>query len=115
MNLQSEGPSRTATAIIHRKGQRRPLRGGGHAVVAWRTQNSQNSFRQWKGKKSRFRGVNPRGDKWEARFHYAGKEYYLGLYDSEVEAAMVRDRKAIKLAGKFAVLNFPREAPEQSS
>ena len=83
--------------------------------ICTRTQNSQNSFRRWKGKKSRFRGVNPRGGKWEARFHYAGKEYYLGLYDSEVEAAMVRDRKAVELAGEFAVLNFPREVPEQSS
>jgi hypothetical protein len=36
---------------------------------------------------------------------------YLGLFDEEVEAARVRDRKAYELAGEFAVLNFPDEMP----
>ena len=70
-------------------------------------QNTQNSRRR-RGK-SRFRGVYRRGDKWGARVSYKGKTYHLGLYDDEVEAAKVRDRKAYELAGPFAYLNFPED------
>jgi hypothetical protein len=70
-------------------------------------QNSQNSQRR-RGK-SRLRGVYRRGNKWEAKVFYKGKEYYLGLFDDEVEAAKVRDRKAYELAGPFAYLNFPED------
>jgi len=70
-------------------------------------QNSQNSQRR-RGK-SRFRGVYKRGNKWEAKVFFRGKEYYLGLFDNEVEAAKARDRKAYALAGPFAYLNFPED------
>ncbi len=53
----------------------------------------------------------PRGDKWQAAVPHDGKPMYLGLFDEEVEAARVRDRKAYELAGEFAVLNFPDEMP----
>ena len=77
-------------------------------------QNSQNTRRRVKeGKKSKYRGVFPRGSKWQAAFQYDGKSYYLGLFDSEVEAAMARDRKAIETAGEYAMLNFPREVLEK--
>jgi hypothetical protein len=77
-------------------------------------QNSQNTRRRVKeGKKSKYRGVFPRGSKWQATVQYDGKSYYLGLFDSEVEAAMQRDRKAIEMAGVYAMLNFPREVLEK--
>ncbi len=76
-------------------------------------QNSQNTRRRAKaGQKSKFRGVFPRGSKWQAALQYDGKYYYLGLFDTEVEAAMARDRKAIEMAGEYAQLNFPREVLE---
>ncbi len=56
---------------------------------------------------SRFIGVCPVGDKWRAAV--AGK--YLGLFDDEVEAARVRDRKAREVFGEFASLNLPPEDP----
>jgi len=46
---------------------------------------------------------------WEVKVFYKGKEYYLGLFDDEVEAAKVRDRKAYELAGPFVYLNFPED------
>ncbi len=59
--------------------------------------------------RSRFRGVSPLGDKWQATVRYRGRNNYVGLFDDEVEAAKARDRKAFELAGEFAVLNFPEE------
>ncbi|MDI9433494.1 MAG: hypothetical protein QM570_17405 [Planctomycetota bacterium] len=78
--------------------------------ICTQLQNSQNSRRRRPGK-SRFRGVFPRGDKWQAAVQHNGKPMYLGLFDEEVEAARARDRKAFELAGEFAVLNFPDEMP----
>jgi len=75
--------------------------------ICTQLQNSQNSRRRRPGK-SRYRGVFPRGDKWQAAIQHDGKPLYLGLFDSEVEAALARDRKALELAGEFAVLNFAR-------
>jgi len=62
-----------------------------------------------RGKKSRFKGVYPDGDKWYAVIKHKGKAYYLGTFDDEVEAAKARDRKAYELEGEFAYLNFPDE------
>ncbi len=70
-------------------------------------QNSQNNRRA--SGKSKFRGVFPRGDKWQAAVQHDGQALYLGLFDDEVEAARARDRKAYELAGEFAYLNFPDE------
>lgn len=47
--------------------------------------------------------------KYEAYIHYNGKKYYLGLYDNAVDAAIARDREAIKKFGRFARLNFTDE------
>jgi len=45
--------------------------------------------------------------KWEAAASYNYKDYYCGLFDSEVEAAKARDKKAYELHGEFVRLNFP--------
>ena len=62
-----------------------------------------------RGRKSRFKGVYPRGDKWYAMIKHKGIVYYLGTFDDEVEAAKARDRKAYELEGEYAYLNFPEE------
>jgi hypothetical protein len=71
-------------------------------------QNALNS-RSRMSRKSRFRGVDPAGDKWQANFKYRGQTHYLGVFDDEVEAAKARDRKAYELNGPYAYLNFPED------
>ncbi len=69
------------------------------------TQNRRNT--RPRRKTSAFLGVSRRGDKYLARIKYQGRCLYLGLFDTEVEAARARDEKARELFGEFAWLNFP--------
>jgi len=60
------------------------------------------------GSQSRFVGVQSNGcGKWYAQIVLDGQFKYLGTYDTEEEAALARDRVALKHHGEFARLNFP--------
>ena len=45
--------------------------------------------------------------KYEAYITHGYKKHYLGVYDTAQEAALVRDKYAVKLYGEYARLNFP--------
>lgn len=58
---------------------------------------------------SQYRGVhwNEHTGKWRAGVHARGKQFNIGEFDNEVDAAKARDLKASEVHGEFAVLNFP--------
>ena len=57
--------------------------------------------------KSGFKGVCPDQGKCRAQIHHKGKQYYLGIFNTAIEAAKAYDKMARKLFGKNCYLNFP--------
>jgi hypothetical protein len=72
--------------------------------------SKENSWnRRGQGARSGFRGVwySAERKKYVAGIVIDGKPVYLGWYDDPVEAAHVRDRKALDVHGPYAYLNLP--------
>lgn len=61
------------------------------------------------GEASKFRGVTwgPRQKKWRAAIQKDRKQYHIGYFKDEVDAARAWDARAKMLHGEFARLNFP--------
>lgn len=73
--------------------------------------DSQNSHNKKKSRcvaTSRYKGVcwNSKSGKWQAAAKLQGKSHYLGLYDSENDAAVAYDSFAVRHFGDFARVNF---------
>lgn len=47
-----------------------------------------------------------RSKRWQAAIRKDQKAYYLGRYETPIEAAQAYDRAAVKLFGEFALTNF---------
>jgi len=56
-----------------------------------------------------YKGVsyNKENSKWKAQIMKTHKNYHIGYFNTEIEAAKAYDKKAKKLFGEFAYLNFP--------
>lgn len=71
-----------------------------------RSQNAINIGSR-KGSSSNYNGVSfaKKYRKWTAHITIKGKQKNLGLFKSEIEAAIIYNKAAINLHGVFAVLN----------
>jgi len=72
-----------------------------HAQNAWNSKPREGSASQYKGV-----SAEPRG-KWRAAIRHLGTRRYIGVYNTEEEAARAYDAAAIELCGEFAYVNFP--------
>jgi hypothetical protein len=70
---------------------------------------SQANHGKQRGTTSRYRGVYRRNDcaRWEAGIRGNGRQKSLGLFISEVDAALAYDKAAREIHGEFASCNFP--------
>lgn len=69
-------------------------------------QNNYNSTPR-KNSTSKYLGVNWKcsNKKWVAQIRHNGVKVYLGIFESEIDAAVAYNRAAIKLFGEYANLN----------
>ena len=77
------------------------------------SENTANRRSPRTGRSSRYRGVtlHKQTGKWQAAAKYLNRNFYLGLFASEADAATAYNSKAWALWGRFAVLNrIPRPA-----
>jgi hypothetical protein len=79
--------------------------------VCTNQENCQNQV-STKGTSSKWKGVSwdKARAKWRADIGHNYKVIYLGLFDSEEDAARAYDMAAEELFGEFGLLNFPKEA-----
>jgi HNH endonuclease/AP2 domain len=73
--------------------------------VCYPYQNKQNSQKSPKAKGSRYKGVRPTYHRWGAQIKSKGKNYYLGYFSTEEEAALAYNKAALNMFGEFAGLN----------
>ena len=77
--------------------------------LRWVTQseNSMNSKKQNRSTHSRFKGVSfhKQRQRWSAQIAQDGHLHHLGLFDTEEDAALAYNAKAIELFGEYAYIN----------
>ncbi len=68
--------------------------------------NTQNG-RKRTGTVSKYKGVTVSRNHWKASIRSSKKDYHLGVFDREADAARAYDAAARRMFGEFANCNFP--------
>lgn len=81
--------------------------------VATNAQNNMNQKKRSDGLSSKFKGVcwHKRYGKFQADIRLNGKSKFLGMFVSELDAALAYDAAAREHFGEFALCNFPPKKP----
>lgn len=76
-----------------------------------RSQQMSNTRKRSNARTSQFKGVSWCANvaKWRTQIQCEQRHYDVGLFRSEIKAAMAYDEHAIRLFGEYAHLNFPRK------
>lgn len=76
--------------------------------LATHSQNNANKVKYLHDASSKYKGVtwHKANGYWQAQLKTRGINYYLGKFETEVEAALAYDRKAKEVHGEFARTNF---------
>jgi len=93
--------------LDHINGNRLDNRRQNLRIVNWQ-QNASNSMGS-SNRKYTYKGVCKDGNKWIVWVTSKGNSYFLGSFDSELEAALVYDKGARYFFGEYARLNFPEK------
>jgi hypothetical protein len=80
----------------------------GNCRWATRVQQMRNTRKRKDAQTSRYKGVSrhSQNGRWVAQIVSPGRPAYIGLFDSETDAARAYDAKARELYGEFAHTNF---------
>jgi hypothetical protein len=79
-------------------------------------ENTRNSRKPRRGlTSSGFKGVYKQAGKIYASIHAGGRRNFLGVFESEIDAAVAYDKAARKHFGEFACCNFPEKKAVQSA
>jgi hypothetical protein len=74
-----------------------------------RNENNQNRSKFTKG--SKYKGVyKTTSGKWQASIKSKGKNFYLGSFETQIDAAKAYNDKAIEFYGQFANINKLEES-----
>ncbi len=73
--------------------------------VATTTQNARNQRKPCTGRSSRYKGVTKVGGRWQAQIGANGRSRYIGMYSTEIEAAIAYNGAALEAHGEFARIN----------
>jgi predicted PolB exonuclease-like 3'-5' exonuclease len=72
--------------------------------------HQQNSFNRRKADNpnlsSKYKGVSAKKNRWCSRIMLNGKPIHIGYFDTELEAALAYNKKAVELHGEFAKINI---------
>jgi group I intron endonuclease len=76
------------------------------------SKSNQGNAKKKENSSSQYVGVGEYGNRWRSGIMFRGKAIYLGYFDTEIDAALAYNKKAIELYGVDAKLNIIKNKGE---